>query len=122
MPGRRAYVRSILSKVLGIDIDATDAAIKQLSNAQIVMRSAISSDVFTFRHALIQDAAYQSLLNSRRRSYHDIIAELLVADRPDIAAGQRLFGALRAIGQENSRRYVDHPVSVRGHRSWLPLP
>jgi hypothetical protein len=38
-----------------------------------------------FRHALIQDAAYQSLLLSRRRQYHGAIAETLERGFPEIA-------------------------------------
>ena len=38
--------------------------------------------------ALIQDAAYQSLLLARRRDYHATIAETLLTDFPDIAAAQ----------------------------------
>jgi predicted ATPase/class 3 adenylate cyclase len=37
---------------------------------------------YTFKHALIQDAAYESLLHSTRRQYHRRIAEVLVQDFP----------------------------------------
>jgi class 3 adenylate cyclase/tetratricopeptide (TPR) repeat protein len=84
----RDFDRELLSKVLGSDTVTLDAAIDQLHRAQIIMHSAVSIEAFTFRHALIQDAAYQSLLNSRRRSYHDIIAEILVADHSDVADTQ----------------------------------
>ena len=41
-----------------------------------------------FRHALIQEAAYQSLLLSRRRQYHKKIAEVLETRFPEIARSQ----------------------------------
>ena len=38
---------------------------------------------YTFKHALIQDAAYSSLLRSTRRQYHRIIAQALTERFPD---------------------------------------
>ena len=32
---------------------------------------------YTFKHALVQDAAYQSLLRSTRQQYHQRIAQVL---------------------------------------------
>src|SRR5256712_11349794 len=41
-----------------------------------------------FKHALIQDAAYQSLLRSTRQQYHQRIAQVLVERFPDTAETQ----------------------------------
>src|SRR6266487_2499628 len=41
-----------------------------------------------FKHALIQDTAYQSLLKSTRQQYHQRIAQVLAAQFPDIAETQ----------------------------------
>ena len=38
---------------------------------------------YVFKHALIQDAAYQSLLKSTRQQYHQRIAQVLEAQFPD---------------------------------------
>src|SRR6266850_1961434 len=38
---------------------------------------------YRFKHALIQDAAYQSLLKSTRQQYHLRIAQVLEAQFPD---------------------------------------
>jgi predicted ATPase len=43
---------------------------------------------YTFKHALIQDAAYQSLLKSTRQQYHQRIVQVLEAQFPDIAETQ----------------------------------
>ena len=43
---------------------------------------------YTFKHALIQDAAYQSLLKSTRQQYHQRIAEVLEAQFPETAEAQ----------------------------------
>src|SRR3546814_14914350 len=38
-----------------------------------------------FRHALIQDVAYQALLNRTRRQHHRRIGEILLADHREVA-------------------------------------
>ena len=43
---------------------------------------------YQFKHALIQDAAYQSLLKSRRQSYHLRIAQVLETQFPQVLAHQ----------------------------------
>jgi class 3 adenylate cyclase/predicted ATPase len=43
---------------------------------------------YTFKHALIQDAAYESLLKSTRQQYHQRIAQVLEAQFPETTATQ----------------------------------
>ena len=43
---------------------------------------------YLFKHALIQDAAYQSLLRSTRQQYHQRIAHVLEAQFPETATTQ----------------------------------
>ena len=43
---------------------------------------------YMFKHALIQDVAYQSLLRSSRQQYHQHIAQVLEAQFPDTVATQ----------------------------------
>ena len=43
---------------------------------------------YTFKHALIQDAAYPSLLKSTRQQYHQRIAQVLEAQFPETAETQ----------------------------------
>jgi predicted ATPase len=44
--------------------------------------------IYTFKHALIQDAAYQSLLRSTRQQYHQRIAQVLAEQFPETAETQ----------------------------------
>jgi class 3 adenylate cyclase/predicted ATPase len=54
--------------------------LEQLVEAGIIVWSGSEAPTnYTFRHALIQEAAYQSLLKARRRDYHRRIAEALEA-------------------------------------------
>jgi tetratricopeptide (TPR) repeat protein len=43
---------------------------------------------FSFKHALVRDAAYESLLLARRRQWHERIANALEKHFPDIAASE----------------------------------
>src|SRR5262249_43402909 len=54
----------------------------------VFQRGVPPQSTYVFKHALIQDAAYQSLLRSTRQSYHRRIAEVLVAQFPDTAETQ----------------------------------
>src|SRR5262249_41985179 len=43
---------------------------------------------YTFKHALIQDVAYESLLKSTRQHYHQRIAQVLETQFPEATEGQ----------------------------------
>jgi class 3 adenylate cyclase/tetratricopeptide (TPR) repeat protein len=87
----REFNRELLSLVAQHDDATLDAGLEQLVAAEIVRPvwlPAIGGRAFAFRHALIQDAAYQSLLLARRRRYHAAIGQSLLANFPEIAAAQ----------------------------------
>jgi class 3 adenylate cyclase len=53
-------------------------ALDKLAGSELVFRSGEPPDArFTFKHALVQDAAYDSLLRERRRELHECIADAL---------------------------------------------
>ena len=64
------------------------AELGRLVAAEIVLSAGSATDGYAFRHALIQDAAYQSLLLSRRRQYHAAIAEAPERGFPELAESQ----------------------------------
>jgi len=62
------------------------AALEALVNAEVVQtRGAYPDAHFLFRHALIQDAAYETMLLGARPGVHREIAKALLASEPDIA-------------------------------------
>ena len=63
-------------------------ALRQLLAAELVVISGTSQHSLLFRHALIQDAAYQSLLTRKRFQSHHAIADAMVRSHPDIVATQ----------------------------------
>ena len=61
-------------------------ALEELIRAELLYRRGLPPDVtYEFKHALVQDVAYQSLLKSTRQHYHQQIAHVLEEQFPEIA-------------------------------------
>lgn len=74
----RDFAFQLLSTVASEDDSELEDLIKSVVEAEVVFESGVlPSSVYTFRHALIQDAAYQSLLLRNRRILHARIATAL---------------------------------------------
>lgn len=79
-----------LLRAMALMEDATlDAALVHLrETGLLVAEDRNGSLVYRFKHALIQEAAYQSLLKSRRRQYHHRVASVLRDRFPQQAEAQ----------------------------------
>jgi class 3 adenylate cyclase/predicted ATPase len=85
----REFSYSLLRAVAGRDEAALKDALAQLERAELVFRRGEPPGaVYSFKHALVRDAAYESLLKSRRQLLHGQIARALEASFPDIVASQ----------------------------------
>jgi class 3 adenylate cyclase/tetratricopeptide (TPR) repeat protein len=73
----RDFDASLLAAVLGSDGDELDVFLSELASARILVASGSVPGARMFRHALIQDTAYQSLLSRTRRAHHLSIAHHL---------------------------------------------
>jgi tetratricopeptide (TPR) repeat protein len=82
----REFSYALLGMVLERNQAGLDAALVQLESAELISRRGAPPDaVYTFKHALVQDTAYQSLLKSRRQILHHRIAMTLLGNFPTIA-------------------------------------
>ena len=64
-------------------------ALEKFADADIVLVQGVPPESdYRFKHALIQDAAYENLLKSRRQVLHRRVAEALRDQFTDIAAGE----------------------------------
>ncbi len=64
-------------------------ALDRLVRAELVFgRGEVPDAVYTFKHALVQEAAYAGLLRERRRTLHARIAQALEGEFPEVAATQ----------------------------------
>ncbi|MCW5737457.1 MAG: AAA family ATPase [Enhydrobacter sp.] len=84
----REFHPEVVARVCEVPREEIDAALDELSRARIVTRGGGEGQIVSFRHALIQDVAYQSLLRSRRRQLHQSAADALLELRPETAATQ----------------------------------
>lgn len=85
----REFRRDLLAAVSEKPDDKLTEALGQLLGSRLLLQGGgTTEDAFVFRHALIQDAAYQSLLASRRRHLHQAIAEALENDFPEVVDSQ----------------------------------
>jgi class 3 adenylate cyclase/tetratricopeptide (TPR) repeat protein len=85
----REFDRNLLAMLADKAEEQVASALDRLVASQIVLPSgSLRRGSYLFRHTLIQEAAYQSLLLSRRRQYHKRIAEILDSRFPEIAAAQ----------------------------------
>ncbi len=89
----REFDEALLRAVLDTSASEADTTIRQLADQNIVRSDTAVEAVYVFRHALIRDAAYESLLKSERRKIHARIVDALktkFADRterqPDLVA------------------------------------
>src|SRR5262249_28275623 len=84
----------LLRAVAGCDESALRAALAQLEEAELLFRSGAPPDArYTFKHALVQDTAFHTLLRSRRQILHRQIADGLRTEVPAAAAAEREFVA-----------------------------
>jgi tetratricopeptide (TPR) repeat protein len=74
----------MLHAVADVPDEKLSDSLKTLADAQLLFERGIPPQAtYTFRHALIGDAAYQSLLRSTRQNYHRRIAKCLEERSPD---------------------------------------
>ena len=82
----RAFSYRLLHIVAGLEDAALQATLEKLADADIVLVQGLPPDSdYHFKHALLQDAAYENLLKSRRQVLHRRVAEV-VRDRFDDTA------------------------------------
>src|SRR5690242_7776426 len=82
----RDFSYTLLRSVAGRDDLALNAALGQLEEAELLMRRGTPPEAsYSFKHALVQEAAYESLLKSRRQLLHKHIGDVLRDKFPDIA-------------------------------------
>ena len=124
----RDFSYALLRDVAGMDESALRISLDRLAEADILLVQGVPPDSdYRFKHALIQDAAYENLLKTRRQVLHRRVAEALrdnPAAEPELLArhftkagmtedaiewwGKGGTGFAGALGAGGSRRAV-HP-------------
>ena len=74
----RGFSYPLIRAVAEMEDTALQAALERLAEADILLVQGLPPESeYRFKHALIQDAAYENLLKSRRQVLHRRVAEVL---------------------------------------------
>jgi class 3 adenylate cyclase/predicted ATPase len=85
----REFSYPLLEAVASMEPAALERKLARLVDAEIVYQRGIPPDAtYVFKHALIQETAYQSLLKSARQDYHRRVAQVLEERFDEIATSQ----------------------------------
>jgi class 3 adenylate cyclase/tetratricopeptide (TPR) repeat protein len=88
----REFDQRVLEVVAAVPVSTLASGLQRLVDSQLLYRSG-DADTYTFKHALIQEAAYDSLLGTKKKEYHLRVAAALagrfselVVNRPELLA------------------------------------
>jgi TOMM system kinase/cyclase fusion protein len=85
----REFSYALLQAVSPWDEETMQRGLRQLVAAEFLYQQGLPPQAtYLFKHALIQDAAYQSLLRSTRQQYHHRIAQILETRFPEVCETQ----------------------------------
>jgi tetratricopeptide (TPR) repeat protein len=120
----RAFTYELLQAVAQLDAATLQGALALLVETEVVAQRGLPPQAtYTFKHALIQDAAYQSLLRSTRQQYHQQIAQVLEArfadiheTQPELLAHHYTEAGLSAQAIPNWQRAGQRAMARSGYR------
>lgn len=85
----RSFQHELLAEISSLSSAQLDVALRVLDNSGLIYRRVRSgSAVYEFKHAMVQDVAYQSLLKTRRQQLHLSIAQAIETRFPEVALTQ----------------------------------
>ena len=85
----REFGHDLLAAVAGLIDSDLQAALESLADAELVFRRGWPpNQVYVFKHALVQDAAYESLLREKRRRLHESVATALENGFPALSEAE----------------------------------
>jgi class 3 adenylate cyclase/tetratricopeptide (TPR) repeat protein len=105
----RSFSHQLISAVAQMPQHKLHDALGQLVNAELIFRRGTPPDAEdTFKHALVQDAAYSTLLRSRRQQLHGGIVTTLEKQFPEVVTAQPALMAHHCIESALSEKAVDY--------------
>ncbi|HEV8713011.1 MAG TPA: adenylate/guanylate cyclase domain-containing protein, partial [Candidatus Binatia bacterium] len=85
----REFSYELLHAVSPVDEYTLQHGLTQLVEAELLYQRGVPPQAtYLFKHALIQDTAYQSLLKSKRQHWHQQVARILAGQFPDVKETQ----------------------------------
>ena len=100
----------LVGALVSLDRPSLAAALQGLVRSDIVVeRGGPPNAIYSFKHALIRDAAYQTILKSRKRDLHRRVAEILESRFPDM---------VRTEPEVVAHHYTEADVAERALTFW----
>jgi len=92
----REFSYALLRAVADVDEAVLDHELARLVEAEFLYQRGVGPEAtFMFKHALIQEAAYESLLRSTRQQYHRRIAQVMLEQFPNDANARPEYVAMQ---------------------------
>jgi tetratricopeptide (TPR) repeat protein len=114
----RQFSHELIGAVVPMPQPQLDHALSQLVGAELIYRRGTPPDAeYTFKHALVQDAAYSTLLRDRRQQLHARIAEILESRFPEIVAAQPALLAHHCEEAASTEKAAEYWLAA-GRRAW----
>jgi hypothetical protein len=105
----REFSDALIEAVSPVSKGALAHALEQLVEAGLVFRRGQSPDAtYTFKHALVQDAAYATLLRGPRQALHARVADALEQLSPDVVERQPELLAHHLTAARATKRAVEY--------------
>jgi predicted ATPase len=112
----RSFTYELLRAVSLLDDVSLNMELGRLVEADILhVHGAPPDATYVFKHALIQDAAYDSLVSNRRREYHRRIAAALTERFPDVCETEPELIARHWEGAGNAEAAVAYLLRAGEH-------
>ena len=113
----REFSHTLLSQVSSLSMQELDRSIAELLHAGIIHRRGTPPDVtYSFKHALVRDSAYESLLKSTRQELHLKVAEILEAEFHQVVESEPEFAAYHFMQSGKAERACDY-LLLAGQRA-----
>jgi len=101
----RGFSHALLQAVADVDAPGLQSSLERLAEADILFVDGVAPQAYyRFKHALIQDAAYESLLKSRRQMLHRRAADTLIEAQQPVDEVV-WFGFRRVVGLGANQRW-----------------
>jgi tetratricopeptide (TPR) repeat protein len=109
----RSFSHELISAVTSIPQPQLDSTLAKLVSTELIFQSGSPPDAeYTFKHALVQDAAYSTLLRGPRRELHCRITAVLEDRFPEIVKTQPELMARHCVEAGFIERAVDYRLKA----------
>jgi class 3 adenylate cyclase len=109
----RQFSHELISAVAAMPQHQMDDALAQLVRAELIFRRGMPPDAeYTFKHALVQDAAYGTLLRDRRQRLHARIVTTIESQFSGIVAAQPTLLAQHCAGAGLTEKAIGYHLKA----------